>query len=252
MTELSQLIGIHAVQAALDYDDAHLTELVYEKKSTNSRIQAILKIAQEKGISCIPKSRQQLDKLAKSVRHQGIIADYQAATLLSESELSQALEDQSVDSSGRPPLWLVFDGITDPGNFGACLRTADAVGVSGVVIPKNRAVGMTPTVRRAACGAADQLAIYQVTNLVRSLKKMKDAGLWIAGAAGEAEQSLYDIDFTGPMVVLLGSEGEGLRHLTRENCDYLYSIPMHGSVGSLNVSVANAVSLYEVLRQRRN
>jgi len=148
-------------------------------------------------------------------------------------------------------LILVLDGVTDPHNFGACLRSADAAGVHLVITAKDRSVGLTATARKVACGAAETVPVCQVTNLVRGIETLKDAGIWIAGAAGEATETLYQIDFTGPMAIIMGAEGSGLRRLTREKCDYLMNIPMSGEVSSLNVSVATGVCLYEVVRQRQ-
>jgi 23S rRNA (guanosine2251-2'-O)-methyltransferase len=148
-------------------------------------------------------------------------------------------------------LFLVLDGVTDPHNFGACLRSAEAAGVSAVLVPKDRAVGVTPVVRRASAGAADRVPIVAATNLVRALKLLKDAGVWLVGLTGEkSAQSIYTVDLNGPIAVVLGSEGEGLRRLTRETCDFLAQIPMRGDIESLNVSVATGVALFETLRQR--
>jgi 23S rRNA (guanosine2251-2'-O)-methyltransferase len=168
---------------------------------------------------------------------------YRTATLYTEKELDQFLDKDNA-------LILVLDGITDPHNFGACLRTADACGVDCVVIPKDNAVGITPVVRKVASGAVDTVPVVQVTNLVRSIKKIQEAGVWVYGAAGETDQSLYQTDLKGKTAIVMGAEEKGLRRLTRETCDVLLKIPMQGKVESLNVSVATAVFLYEVVRQR--
>jgi len=159
--------------------------------------------------------------------------------------------DDFLHTLRSPALLLVLDGVTDPHNLGACLRTADAAGVQAVILPKDRSAGLTPVVRKVACGAAEHLPVFAVTNLARALRTLQAAGLWVYGAAGEAEKSLYDVDFTGSVALVLGAEGSGLRRLTREHCDALVKIPMTGSVESLNVSVATGVLLYEVVRQRR-
>ena len=165
---------------------------------------------------------------------------------LGEAEQSDLL----LDAIDGPPLVLVLDGIQDPHNLGACLRSADAAGVGLVILPKDRSAGLTPAARRAAAGAAEMLPIVFVTNLARVLKRLKDRGVWLAGTSNQAEQSLYDADLSGPLALVVGSEGRGMRRLTEELCDYRISIPMQGSVGSLNVSVATAVCLFEIVRRR--
>jgi 23S rRNA (guanosine2251-2'-O)-methyltransferase len=171
-----------------------------------------------------------------------------APKILDESDLGVLLE--KAGGSGRVPLVLVLDGVQDPHNLGACLRTADAAGVDAVVVPKDRAVQLTETVRQVASGAAEKVPFVAVTNLARALKLLQEAGLWLTGTADEAVQSIYDIDFKGPTAIVMGAEGAGLRRLTGECCDHLVGIPMHGSVGCLNVSVATGVCLFEVVRQR--
>jgi 23S rRNA (guanosine2251-2'-O)-methyltransferase len=191
------------------------------------------------------RERAALDRMTGGARHQGVVARYDAPAPLAESDLAGLAE-----RAGRAALFLVLDGVTDPHNFGACLRSAEAAAVTAVVVPKDRAVGVTPTVRRASAGAADRVPIVAVTNLARALKTLKDAGVWLVGLAGDTPQSLYAIDLDGPIAVVLGSEGEGMRRLTREACDFLAHIPMRGAVESLNVSVATGVALFEALRQR--
>jgi 23S rRNA (guanosine2251-2'-O)-methyltransferase len=152
--------------------------------------------------------------------------------------------------AGSDALFLVLDGVTDPHNLGACLRSAAAANVTAVIVPKDRAVGLTPVVRRASAGGADRVPLVAATNLARAMRTLKDAGVWITGLAGDTEQSIYDVDLKGPVALVLGSEGEGMRRLTRENCDFVARIPMPGSMESLNVSVATGVVLFEALRQR--
>nr|MBP8771300.1 23S rRNA (guanosine(2251)-2'-O)-methyltransferase RlmB [Thiopseudomonas sp.] len=151
-----------------------------------------------------------------------------------------------------PPLLLVLDGVTDPHNLGACLRTADAAGVHAVIIPKDKSATLNSTVRKVACGAAEVVPLVAVTNLARALEKLRQKGLWVVGTAGDAEQTLYQQDMTGPLILVMGAEGTGMRRLTREHCDYLVHLPMQGSVSSLNVSVATGVCLFEAQRQRLN
>ncbi len=168
-----------------------------------------------------------------------------AAGVKSETELFSILENLK-----EAPLLLILDGVQDPHNLGACLRSADAAGVHAVVAPKDRAVSLTDTVRTVACGAAEIVPFVQVTNLARTMKELQDSGLWLVGTADESEQSLYDARLTGPLGIVMGAEGKGLRRLTRDKCDFLVKIPMHGSVECLNVSVATGVCLFEAVRQR--
>jgi len=156
-----------------------------------------------------------------------------------------------MEKQGNKALFLVLDGVTDPHNLGACLRSADGAGVHAVIVPKDNSVGLTPVVQKVACGAAESMPLVMVTNLTRTLEKLQQAGAWVVGAAGEADQFIYDLDLTGPLVLVMGAEGKGIRQLTRKQCDYLAKLPMAGEVSSLNVSVATGVCLFEVVRQRR-
>jgi 23S rRNA (guanosine2251-2'-O)-methyltransferase len=179
--------------------------------------------------------------------HQGIVANAAALPDYTDSDLVRLLEEAK-----SPSLILILDGVTDPHNLGACLRTADAVGVDFVIIPKDKSASITPVVSKVACGAAESIPLVRVTNLARAMDVIKQQGVWIYGAAGEANQTIYELDFTSTIALALGAEGDGLRRLTREHCDGLFSLPMLGHVESLNVSVATGVSLYEVIRQRRH
>lgn len=239
------LIGIHAVEAALDHDVANLVELYVENDSHNARVKALAERARELGVKPHARDRAALDRMTGGARHQGVVARYKAPPPLAESELPALIE-----KAGREALLLVLDGVTDPHNFGACLRSAQAAGVTAVIVPRDRAVGVTPTVRRASAGAADRVPIVSATNLARTLKALKDAGVWLAGLAGDAPQSIHALDLRGPIALVLGGEGEGMRRLTREACDFLARIPMRGDVESLNVSVSTGIALFEVLRQR--
>ena len=189
--------------------------------------------------------RKRLDRLADNNNHQGIVIEVDLPGELSESDLKTAVENLT-----ETALFLVLDNVQDPHNLGACLRTADATGVHGVIITKDNATGITPTVCKVASGAAETVPVYQVTNLARTLRWLKDQGLWIMGAAGETTQTVYKTDFTVPMALVVGTEGKGLRRLTKEQCDLLIAIPMLGKVESLNLSVATGVFLYEAVRQR--
>jgi 23S rRNA (guanosine2251-2'-O)-methyltransferase len=239
------LIGIHAVEAALQYDAGNIVELYVESGAHNARVKEISDRARELGVKPHARDRAALDRMTGGARHQGVVARYNAPAPLPESELPRLVEQAEAGA-----LFLVLDGVTDPHNLGACLRSAEAAGVTAVIVPKDRAVGITPTVRRASAGAADRVPFVAATNLSRTLKALKDAGVWLVGLVGDVDASLYSIDLKGPIAIVLGSEGEGMRRLTREACDFLAKIPMRGEVESLNVSVATGISLFETLRQR--
>ena len=242
-TEL--LFGIHSIEAALNYDAGNITELYVESGQQNQRVRDLAERAREMGIKPHARDRADLDRMTGGARHQGIAAMYRAPPPRNESELPALIE-----AAGNEALVLVLDGVTDPHNLGACLRSAEAAGVTAVIVPKDKAVGITPTVRRASAGAADRVPFFAATNLARSLKVLKESGVWLTGFAGDGQQSLYAGDYKGPVGIVIGGEGEGMRRLTREACDFTASIPMRGSVESLNVSVATGVVLFEVLRQR--
>ncbi|UPG96080.1 23S rRNA (guanosine(2251)-2'-O)-methyltransferase RlmB [Luteibacter aegosomatissinici] len=239
------IVGINPVEGALANDPERVRELLVEQNSKNARINEILAIARKRGIQVRTMGKDQLEKMSGEARHQGVVARYETPPMLGENDL-----ESLVEKAGPDCLVLVLDGVTDPHNLGACLRSAAAAKVTAVVVPKDRAVGLTPTVRRASAGGADLVPLVAVTNLARALRAMKDAGVWITGLAGETEQSIYQVDFKGPVAIVLGSEGDGMRHLTRETCDFVARIPMPGNMESLNVSVATGVVLFEALRQR--
>lgn len=237
--------GVHAVSALLANPHRVTKKLFVSQDRVDKRIQDLLDKAIEAGVSIEKLSLQQINQHFAEFTHQGVVASASALPDYNESHLLALFE-----SSKSPSLILILDGVTDPHNLGACLRSADATGVDFVVIPKDKNASITPVVSKVACGAAESIPLVRVTNLARSMEILKEQGVWIYGAAGEADSSLYQIDCKGSMAVVMGAEGEGLRRLTRERCDGLFSLPMIGSVDSLNVSVATAVSLYEVLRQR--
>jgi 23S rRNA (guanosine2251-2'-O)-methyltransferase len=239
------LIGIHAVASALKSAAGEVEWVRIAAESKNKRLQEIVSRAHGSGIEVISSKPSELDKLSGQQRHQGVIAGFKGSNVAAEGRL-----DAILDSIQGTPLILVLDGVQDPHNLGACLRTADAAGVQLVVICKDRSAGITPVVRRAASGAAETLSIIQATNLARVLRALKQRGIWLAGTSDEASSSLYGTDLTGPLALVMGSEGTGLRRLTSELCDYLVRIPMAGQVESLNVSVATGVCLYEINRQR--
>jgi len=237
------LLGIHAVEAALNYDAGNIIELYVETGSRNPRVKELVERARELGVKPHARDSAALDRMTGGGRHQGVVARYRAPAPLPESELTKLAAEPDA-------LFLVLDGVTDPHNLGACLRSAEASGVAAVVVPKDRAVGITPTVRRAAAGAADRVPLVSATNLARTLKTLKEAGVWLVGLVGDVDKPLYAVDLKGPIAIVLGSEGEGMRRLTREACDFLACIPMRGQVESLNVSVATGIALFEALRQR--
>lgn len=248
MGEATDLIfGLHAVAAALRHNGSELAELWVVHDRRDRAVQEILAQARACGLEPRAVARKDLDALVPGARHQGVVARIGATAADAKLDLTELL--QSLDHA---PLLLILDGVQDPHNVGACLRSADAAGVDAVIVPKDRASGLTPTVRKVASGAAETIPFFQVTNLARTLGELRQAGVWLVGLAGEAEQSLYELDLTGPRALVLGAEEKGLRRLTREACDWLARIPMGGNVASLNVSVAAGVCLFEAVRQRGN
>lgn len=251
MSKSSQWIaGINAVASALEHDAENVREVLVEAGGKNARLAEIETEARRKGIDVRRVAQQALDGVAGGLRHQGVVARYQAAKTWGEHELIELVEQ----AEGRA-LLLVLDGVQDPHNLGACLRSAAAANATAVIIPRDKAVQVNATVRKTSAGAADRIPVVAVTNLSRTLRDLQKQGVWIYGLAGETEASLYAIDLKGNVALVLGSEGDGLRRLTRENCDQLVKIPMPGaeqdnSVESLNVSVAAGVALFEAVRQR--
>ncbi len=243
--KLTKLFGLHSVQAALDYSPKNIQQAWVDTARQDKRLTKAIEDLLDLGIQPEKVDRKRLDRLSDSNNHQGIVIEVDMPGELSESDLKSAVENLT-----ETALFLVLDNVQDPHNLGACLRTADATGVHGVIITKDNATGITPTVCKVASGAAETVPVYQVTNLARTLRWLKDQGLWIAGADGETNQTLYTTDFTGPMAIVVGAEGKGLRRLTKEQCDLLVSIPMLGRVESLNLSVATGVLLFEAVRQR--
>ena len=241
----SKLFGLHSVQAALDYSPKKIHKAWVDCGRQDKRLTQAVDDLLALGIEPEKVDRKRLDRLADNNNHQGIVIEVEMPGELSESDLKTAVENLS-----ETALFLVLDNVQDPHNLGACLRTADAAGVHGVIITKDNATGITPTVCKVASGAAETVPVYQVTNLSRTLRWLKGEGLWIMGAAGETAQTVYSTDFTVPMALVVGAEGKGLRRLTTEQCDVLVSVPMLGQVESLNLSVATGVLLYEAVRQR--
>jgi len=246
MTDDSIVFGLHAVRALLKQRPDHAVRLIVQKGREDARIAEVLKLAKNANVQIETRDVRDLDRLAGAERHQGACLYAKPPGVLGEGAL-----DDLLDGLSTPPFLLVLDGVQDPHNLGACLRTADAVGITAVVVPRDRAAGMSPIVRKVASGAAEVVPLIQVTNLARTLKGLKDRNIWVVGTDDQADKSLYETDLKGPLAVVLGAEGPGLRRLTKENCDALVTIPMHGIVESLNVSVATGVVLFEALRQRQ-
>lgn len=244
-SELS--FGLHAVQSLLEHQPESIEVIFFDLRRQDKRLSATLELAKSLGITLQGEERRSLDQRCGGSRHQGVMAQSKAMPTLDEKALWQQL-----DSLDHPPFLLILDGVTDPHNLGACLRSADASGVDAVIVPKDRAAGLTPIVRKVACGAAEVIPFVQVTNLARTLRGLQEQGIWLVGLAGEAEASLYQADLKGPLAIIMGAEEKGMRRLTREHCDTLVKIPMQGTVESLNVSVATGICLFEALRQRNS
>ena len=244
------IVGINAVAAAVEHDAENVREVLLEAGAKNPRIVEIESAARRRDIDVRRVNQQALDGVAGGLRHQGAVARYAAAKTWDENEL-----EGLVEAAEGKALLLVLDGVQDPHNLGACLRSAAAAGVTAVVIPKDKAVQVNATVRKTSAGAADSVPVVRVTNLSRTLRDLQKLGVWIYGLAGEAGASLYALDLRGNVALVLGGEADGLRRLTREHCDQLVTIPMPGGdaaggVESLNVSVAAGVTLFEAVRQR--
>lgn len=239
------VVGVNAVASAIDHDAEHVREVLVEAGSRNPRLAEIEAQALRRDIAVRKVAAQALDGVAGQLRHQGVAARYAAAKTWDEHELAGLVEQ-----AGGKALLLVLDGVQDPHNLGACLRSAAAAGVTAVIIPRDKAVTVNATVRKTSAGAADRIPVVAVTNLSRCLKELQKLGVWIYGLAGEMGPSLYALDLTGNVALVLGGEADGLRRLTREHCDKLVRIPMPGEVESLNVSVATGVALFEAVRQR--
>ena len=247
MTKQSPWIaGINAVAAALEHDADNVREVLVEAGAKNTRIADIETEARRKDIDVRRVTQQALDGVAGGLRHQGVAARYVAAKTWDEKDLAELVE-----AANGQALVLVLDGVQDPHNLGACLRSAAAAGATAVVIPKDKAVQVTATVRKTSAGAADIIPVVCATNLARTLRELQKQGVWIHGLAGDADATLYSLDLTGNVALVMGGEADGLRRLTREYCDHLARIPMPGEFESLNVSVATGIALFEAVRQRQ-
>ncbi|MFQ5935485.1 MAG: 23S rRNA (guanosine(2251)-2'-O)-methyltransferase RlmB [Acidiferrobacterales bacterium] len=239
------ICGLHAVLTALQRHPEQVDSIWLNEERDDKRSTEIVRAARAAGVKLrrVPLAR--LTRLMGTAHHQGVVGRLCATPLLEEHDLAALLGRLQ-----QTPLLLVLDGVQDPRNLGACLRCADGAGAHGVVLPRDRSTSLTASVYQAASGAASSVPVFQVKNLARTLEQLKDAGIWLIGASQDAQTELFQADLSGPLAVIMGGEDKGLRRLTRERCDALVRIPMHGSVSSLNVSVAAAIALYEVVRQR--
>ncbi|MBT1452252.1 23S rRNA (guanosine(2251)-2'-O)-methyltransferase RlmB [Glaciecola sp. XM2] len=244
MAQHEYLYGLHTIAAVLESEPERLLEIMIAKGRNDDRINQIVSLARKQSIAVQFCQRKTLDDKAKGEQHQGILARAKPAKVLNEADLDRIVEQQTT------PFFLVLDGVTDPHNLGACLRNADAAGVHAVIVPKDNSASITPVVRKVAVGAAETIPLIQVTNLSRTLKQLQQAGVWVVGTAGEAQQLIYECKLNGAIAIVMGAEGKGMRRLTRETCDELVKLPMAGTVSSLNVSVASGICLFEVVRQR--
>ncbi|KQN57896.1 MULTISPECIES: 23S rRNA (guanosine(2251)-2'-O)-methyltransferase RlmB [unclassified Erwinia] len=242
---MSEIVfGIHAVQALLDSDPQRFQEVFIQKGRDDRRLTTLVKALEAQGIVIQVASKQVLDNKSEEASHQGIIARVKPGRQYQEGDIPDLL------ASLENPFLLILDGVTDPHNLGACMRSADAAGVHAIIVPKDRSAALNATAKKVASGAAEHIPLIRVTNLARTMRVLQEANVWIVGTAGEADHDVYQSKMTGPLALVMGAEGEGMRRLTREHCDELISIPMAGSVSSLNVSVATGVCLFEAVRQR--
>jgi 23S rRNA (guanosine2251-2'-O)-methyltransferase len=237
------LTGFHAITSRLRQNPGSVSEIYVDAERGDARAKDLRKLAERLNVRIIPVDSERLDGMAGGVRHQGVVA--QASTL----EMPKFIEDV-LESIDEPPLFLILDGVQDPHNLGACLRVADGAGAHAVIAPKDRSVGLTTAAIKVASGAAESVPYIVVTNLARTMRELKDKGVWMIGADDSATETIYKAKLDGSIALVLGAEGEGLRRLTKDSCDMLVSIPMMGSVSSLNVSVASGVCLYEARRRR--
>jgi len=246
MKQSELIYGFHAVDAVMMTQLQLVEHLYLQENRQDERVASLIQRAEDNKVPLSYKSRKQLDNLLGATHHQGIVAECKQLPSYNEADLTALLDAQS-----EPALLLILDGVQDPHNLGACLRSANAMGVSAVIAPKNRAVNITPTVRKVACGAASLTPFIPVTNLARTMRSLKEQGVWLVGMDASVDTDLAQIDLTGSVAIVLGSEGSGMRRLTRDQCDFLAKIPMPGAMESLNVSVATGVCLYEGVRQRK-
>lgn len=248
MSKMSWIYGLHTVQALLENEPERVLELQALSTREDARLNPIVQMARQLGLTVAFRDRSALDQLAEGGRHQGVVARVRERQPGDDNDLAELL-----DGLTEPALLLILDAVTDPHNLGACLRTAEAAGVHAVVAPRDKAAGLTPVVRKVACGAAELVPFMQVTNLARTLKQLKERGVWVVGTSLEdGAKPFFDTDLKVPVAIVMGAEGSGLRRLTAELCDHLAYIPMAGQIESLNVSVAAGVAIFEAVRQRKS
>jgi 23S rRNA (guanosine2251-2'-O)-methyltransferase len=250
MSKSHYITGLRAVEQVLATDASEVRRIYAEYKTVNPRVEAIIKAAQGHGVEIQPANRARLAQMSGEERHQGVIAEVQRSTALDEAGLRTMVEARLTGTDVKPLLLLVLDGVQDPHNLGACMRTADAAGVDAVIVPRHAAAGLSPAVSKVAAGAAEQLPLATVGNLNRVLGWLADYGVRAIGTSDKADSSLYEADLSGSVALVMGREHTGLSKSIASHCDTLVSLPMEGVVSSLNVSVATGVCLYEIVRQR--
>lgn len=248
MNEVLEIFGLHAAQSALEYTPEKVVCAWVDKHRQDRRITKLLDKLSELGVSVQAVDKRELDRLSGGQTHQGVVIQLSMPRDLGEDDLKQAFEQTWTEAL---PFFLILDHVQDPHNLGACLRSADAAGAHGVIVTKDQSARLSPAVFKVASGAAETVPLYRVTNLARTLRWLKNQGLWIVGAAGDTAQTVYDVDLRVPVAIVVGAEGTGMRRLTRQHCDLMVSLPMLGRVESLNLSVAAGIFLYEAVRQRR-
>lgn len=251
MSQARYVIGLRAVEQLLGRRPEDIRKLYAEYQTSNPRIAAVIAQAEARGVEVQPANRARLQQISGEPRHQGLVAEIHRSTVLDEGALRTLIEERLADDSAGPVLLLILDGIQDPHNLGACLRVADAVGVDAVIVPRHGSAGLGPTVSKVAAGAAENVPFAAVANVGKVLRWLRDYGIASIGTSDAAEDSIFDCDLTGPAALLMGEEHQGLRPSIAERCDELVRLPMHGTVPSLNVSVATGICLYEAVRQRR-
>jgi 23S rRNA (guanosine2251-2'-O)-methyltransferase len=242
-----QVFGLHAVKQVLENAPDTILNVWLQESINSESVRSINELVNDLGLSVQSVPRATLNRMTKNQNHQGVIIEVRPVKKKTENDLDAVLEKNKDNNS----LYLILDSVQDPHNLGACIRTADAVGVAAIIIPKDRSASINETVRKVASGAVESVTVISVVNLVRAIKKIKEVGVWVVGTAGDAEQSIYDLDLKVSTAIIMGGEGKGMRASIQKECDYVASLPILGQIESLNVSVATGVVLYEVLRQRR-
>jgi 23S rRNA (guanosine2251-2'-O)-methyltransferase len=251
MSRARYVTGLRAVEQLLASGDAEVRRIYAEYQTENPRVAAVIELANQAGIEIQPANRARLQQISGESRHQGVVAEISRNTLLDEAGLRSLVESRLTAEEARPLLLLILDGVQDPHNLGACMRTADAAGVDAVIVPRHGAASLGPTVSKVAAGAAESLPFAQVANIGRVMGWLGEYGVACVGTSDQADTSLYDADLSGSIALVMGREHTGMSKTTQKRCDWLVSLPMHGAVSSLNVSVATGICLYEALRQRR-